>query len=68
MHKNASKKKSIPHQDISDALKRELLKNTNIRHIGRVTEPIGRTPGQDAAVSFIFLAHKKAWQIYQKYK
>lgn len=37
------------YSDISDTLKRGLLKNTNIRHIGRVVEQIGRTPGQAAA-------------------
>ena len=47
------------HQDISDTLKSRLLKNTNIRHIGRVPEQIGRTLGQAAAVSFIFSAPKK---------
>lgn len=58
-----TQKKNV-HQDISDTLKRGLLKNANIRglywklliianvirHIGRVVEQIGRTPGQAAAV------------------
>ncbi len=39
--------------------KRRLLKNTNIRHIGRVPEQIGRTPGQAAAVSGLSEAIKK---------
>lgn len=70
------------HQDILDTLKRVLLKNTNIRglywklliianvirHIGRVVEQIGRTPGQAAAVSFILLVLKKILQIPQSLK
>ena len=55
-------KKNV-HQDISDTLKSRLLKNTNIHHIGWVPEQIGRTPGQAAAVSFIFLVLKKILQI-----
>lgn len=76
-----TQKKNV-HQDISDTIKRELLKNTNIRglywklliianvirHIGRVVEQIGKTPGKAAAVSFIFLVLKKILQIPQPLK